>query len=172
MQTILIKKFPILTTFKYRKKEIIMSKKILYLSLCAAIFLPTQAHAISKKISSPHVHKGHVIVENYGYFEFDDEDKWKNTTELEYGVTDHLMLAIAGEIEKEEGESLEYEATEIEAVYLLTGEESYVHSAVKLAYEMNHLGGADKIETKLGYLVGISEAASDNVIKYEFEIEF
>ena len=127
-----------------------MLKKSVLLSSCLMLCVSEPALAVSKKLRSPSVSKGVWEVENFGTVESSNgQVKWKNVTELEYGITDRLKVEIYAKTEKEEGGSLEYEETEFELTYEVTGDEYPIQSAVQGAYEINHLGDSDKIETKL-----------------------
>ena len=240
-------------------------KQNIIISTIALLALSTApALAVSKNVSSPNVTKDKIKLENKGAYEFDDDgDEWKHKTELEYGLTDDLQIKIEAEIEKEEGNSVKHDATEIGFKYqLLDGKVDPVGLSVDASYELSHQGGSDGIgmgmniqklynkwdhrinfglghdtgedsesgvsadvklgsyykfdrykvggeyyvdfgnlrdsndfeeqehhigpvvgfdlplgremalETKVGYLVGLSEASADHVVKYEFEYEF
>lgn len=110
--------------------------------------------AAAQSVSSPGVEKGAFSIENKGNYHWNDgsgSDGGKNKTEFEYGVTDWMKVAIAAEIEDEEGDDLTYEATEFEATFELTDgvEDPYIDVGVKAAYVLSGTGGPDKVEAKL-----------------------
>jgi len=125
-----------------------------YASLIAAvaIALPTAAQAapgLGSEVYGTEVEEGELELEAiYGQFDGGPEDG-EDVLKLEaaYGVTDKLRVGVLGEIEREPGESREFEALGLEAIYEL-GNLGGVDFALYGEYEIV-FDGADKIETKL-----------------------
>lgn len=127
-----------------------MSKKLLISTTLAVLILPSAVNAASKSVSSPNIVEN-MQIENKGSYQFDDDQnsRWQNKTEFDYGLTDRIELTLEGEIEKRENESVEYKATAFKAKYKLTGDEYYLKSAIQVGYGINHLGDADDVGVKL-----------------------
>lgn len=126
-------------------------KKLSLFTFISAFILSAPAYAVSKDISSPNVTEGQIAIKDKGYIEMDkDKDsRWINKTTLEYGLTDRLQIAVDGEIEKKEDESVEYKKTKLKTKFKLTGDDYFLKSALQLSYAKNHLGDADEVEAKL-----------------------
>jgi len=118
----------------------------------AATLLPATAHAapgLGSEVYSATVDEGELELEAImGQLDGGPEDG-EDVLVLEgaYGVTDKLRLGVRGEIEQEAGESREFEALGVEAIYEL-GNAGGIDFALYGEYEVV-FEGADKIETKL-----------------------
>lgn len=127
-----------------------MKRYLLAAALAGATTAPAYAApGMGDEVYGASVEEGEVEIEaRYGALAGgpeDGEDVAK--IELAYAPTDKLRLALIGEIEKEPGESREFEALGFEAIYEL-GSLGPIDFALYGEYEVvfDH---ADKIETKL-----------------------
>lgn len=107
------------------------------------------------KIYSPNVVKGELELEYSASRSFDNDRSKDNAQEhefeLEYGLTDRLVVEFAGELEKESGETLIGHKAEIGGRYQLFEQgEMWLDSGLMLAYgHALHEGDSDAIEAKL-----------------------
>lgn len=106
------------------------------------------------KISSPQVDKGAKEIELTGKYEIEehgeDEYEWENELELEYGLTEKILLELEAEVKKEHGEDTEYEKTAIGIRYELSEPgEWLVDTAVEAGYAFSGTGDADKAKLEL-----------------------
>ncbi|MCC7305315.1 MAG: FTR1 family protein [Alphaproteobacteria bacterium] len=119
-----------------------------------ALLFPTQAQA-TKKVYSPYVEKGELELEWRGGLTHDDDDDeadgaWEQKLGIGYGFTERLFLEVYGEVEKENEESAEFTAAELEAKVQLTDPGEYWLDVGLLGeYKYNTADGADKIEGQL-----------------------
>ncbi|WP_427968195.1 hypothetical protein [Altererythrobacter sp.] len=107
------------------------------------------APGLGNEVYGPTVEKGETEIETRWDRLVGGVDDGEDVLQLEvkHGVTDRLMLALNAEFEKEPGESREFEALGIEAVYELGnlgGVDFGLYGEYEIVFE-----GADKIETKL-----------------------
>jgi high-affinity iron transporter len=127
------------------------------LLLCGAATLGFASDAnATKRVYAPYVEKGEVEVEWLGGYEHDEDDDvdgaWKQKMAIGYGVTDYWFTELYGEVEKEgeDDSDAEFTAVEWENRFQLTqAGEYWIDTGLYAAYELNTLGGADKVEAKL-----------------------
>lgn len=126
--------------------------KYAFFAAAAAALLPATAHAapgLGSEVYGATVEEGELELEAiWGQLDGGPEDG-DDVLVLEgaYGVTDKLRLGVRGEIEQEVGESRDFEALGVEAIYEL-GNAGGIDFALYGEYEIV-FEGADKVETKL-----------------------
>lgn len=112
------------------------------------------AYALDK-IYSPQIVKGELEMEYSGSTSFDNEHSkdgvQSHEVEFEYGVTDRILVEMAGEFEKEPGENLGFSSTEVGGRYKFSDQGEYwVDSGILVAYKFSGEHDApDAVEAKL-----------------------
>jgi len=113
------------------------------------------AHA-TKTVTKPYVTKGELEVEWKGGVTHDDEDDeqdggWEQKVAVAYGVTERVQVEVEGEVEKEgDSDDAEFTALALETKIQLTEQGEYwADAGLKLEFEKDLQGGADKVEGKL-----------------------
>jgi hypothetical protein len=141
----------------------------------AALLLPSEAHA-TKKVYNPYVDQGELEVEwKAGVTHDSDDDEqdgaWKQKLGVGYGFTDRLFIEAYGEVEREGGEDADFTAVELEAKYELTEPGEYwVDVGLLGEYEINTLGGPDKVEAKLLLAKDVGQFSHTANLKLEREV--
>ena len=104
--------------------------------LLLCLMIPSNAHALDE-IYSPIVTKGEFEIEYNGSRTFDNHSDKNNVQgqeiDFEYGVTDRWKAMISGSFEKNPGESLKMDATQLESIFQLTEQGEYWVDAGLLA---------------------------------------
>lgn len=126
-------------------------------SLCLAAVLPLGAHPRDYLVTYPYwtVPKGRVELEIKTDFvrpDFGDSspDKLVQQTEIEYGITDRLMMAVYAVFEKPNGSSANYEETKLQLRYRLAQPGRYYFNPALYTEYIKAAGdGEDEIEAKL-----------------------
>lgn len=149
----------------------------------SAAVAPGVAHAapgLGGEVYAAEVEAGELEFEAiYGELDGGEEDG-ESVLKLEaaYGVSDRLKLALTGEIEKEPGETREFEAVGFEAIYEL-GQLGGITFGLYGEYEVV-FEGSDKVEGKLLMqreegpldlrfnLIAEKELAGDEVVELEY----
>lgn len=113
------------------------------------------AHA-TKTVTKPYVTKGELEVEWKGGVTHDDEDEeqdggWEQKAAVAYGVTESVQVEVEGEVEKDgDSDDAEFTALALETKIQLTEQGEYwADVGLKLEFEKDLQGGADKVEGKL-----------------------
>lgn len=122
------------------------------LFLTAFCLCVASVSAKAQNVSSPSVKKGVWGFNNaatYAVDDKDDADAFKQKTRMSYGVTDKLAFSIAGEVKKNEGESTDYDETELRLIYKLTDDGAPINAAIRVPYDINHNGDSDTIGAEL-----------------------
>lgn len=120
------------------------------------LFVMAQPAYATKNVTSPYVEKGELELEWKGGITHDDDDDeqdgaWVQKASVGYGVTDRVQLEVEGEWE-EEGDTneIDFSAVALEGKVQLTEPgQFWLDVGIKGEYEINTLGGPDKIEGKL-----------------------
>lgn len=124
-------------------------------ALALALALPAAPAYALDKIYSPNAVKGEVEVEYVGSTTFDSDHDKNNLQahefELEYGLTNRLMLELSGSFEKQPDESLTSSSIGFGGRYaFFEPGENWVDSGLLLTYgRATHRADADAIEAKL-----------------------
>jgi high-affinity iron transporter len=119
--------------------------------ILASLAVPADVQA-GTKVYSPIVHEGEFAFEARGDAAVDRGDTTKKTQtqiyEIEYGVTDRWQTAIFGELRKDAGGPLRYNATAWENILQLFEQgDAWVDSGLYLEYKVaNQKDAADKVE--------------------------
>jgi hypothetical protein len=140
--------------------------------ILASLALPAVAHA-GTKVYSPIVHEGEFAIEARGDAAVDRGDTTQTQIyEVEYGVTDRWQTAIFGELRKDAGGPLRYNATAWENILQLFEQgDAWVDSGLYLEYKVANLkDAADKVEGKLLLEKELGKTVSTANLIFEKEV--
>lgn len=140
--------------------------------ILASLAVPATVHA-ENKVYSPIVHEGEFAIEARGDAAVDRGDTTKKTQtqiyEVEYGVTDRWQTAIFGELRKDAGGPLRYNATAWENILQLFEQgDAWVDSGLYFEYKRADAKDApDEVEGKL--LLEKQLGQTVNTVNFIFE---
>lgn len=117
------------------------------IALFSVVFIPITAFA--QNVSSPSLSApGEWEFNNAAFYavnEDDNEDVFEQKTRVEYGALDWLSLTYAAEFEQVEGNSVEFENSEVRAIISLTDEDAPINAATRLVYDHDHIGDSNSV---------------------------
>ncbi len=152
-----------------------MTLRFLFLVGATTMLASSIAYAGVGKISSPNVTKGVAEIEysgtRYGDNKKSLNNKQAHTYEIEYGVTDRLLLGVEGKSARASGDKHIFNAYGAEAQYMLTEQGNWLlNSGVKAEYlQATQRNKSDEIEVK--WLASKKMGATEVVFNLGFEKE-